>query len=263
MSFLYIFAVNIVKTIRFIIHLLLFIINHFCKNMSEVKKQKPEQLSEQETEGKPKMQLNFIAMGTTFWGDNTNFMLAGSGTAAIHIHKDTPQKLVKLKALPKDELLLYTTNKWVVELACDPQEPKVIVIMGRITGLLTGETKETVFISTEFMPSLRYLNCAAENISKLDVTKNLELEELVCSSNHITTLDLSKNTALRKLRVDINKMSRSALAAMFAGLTKCPQNDKGKIIFRNNPGADSLTSYDLNLLKARNWEIYVPKPGAM
>lgn len=48
----------------------------------------------------------------------------------------------------------------------------------------------------EYFPNLRILDCANNNLTSLDVSKNMNLKILDCWSNDISVLDLSKNTAL-------------------------------------------------------------------
>ena len=52
-----------------------------------------------------------------------------------------------------------------------------------------------------------YLDCAGEQLTTLDVSKNTALEKLYCSENQLTTLDVSKNTALTTLWCFENRLT--------------------------------------------------------
>ena len=55
--------------------------------------------------------------------------------------------------------------------------------------------------------ALKYLFCHHNNITSLDVSKNTELIELICYDNKLTSLDISKNINLTKLDCDYNKLT--------------------------------------------------------
>ncbi|SHG12443.1 leucine-rich repeat domain-containing protein [Flavobacterium johnsoniae] len=58
----------------------------------------------------------------------------------------------------------------------------------------------------EYFTSLTYLDVSSNQLTTLDVSKNILLETLNASSNQITTLDLSKNTKLRIVYVVNNPL---------------------------------------------------------
>ena len=51
---------------------------------------------------------------------------------------------------------------------------------------------------------MKKLDCGYNEISNLDTSKNLALEELNCANNKITKLDLSNNVLLETLHCDDN-----------------------------------------------------------
>lgn len=51
---------------------------------------------------------------------------------------------------------------------------------------------------------IKRLNCRNQNITILDLERNIKLEELDCRDNKITKLDLTKNLYLRKILCDDN-----------------------------------------------------------
>ena len=59
----------------------------------------------------------------------------------------------------------------------------------------------------EFFPNLKVLNCGHNRLTKLDVSENTVLQELVCWENQLTSLDVSQNTALQELACFENKLT--------------------------------------------------------
>ena len=55
---------------------------------------------------------------------------------------------------------------------------------------------------------LQTLECAGNELTKLDVSKNSKLEYLSCGDNELTKLDVSKNTKLVKLDCNRNKLTK-------------------------------------------------------
>ena len=59
----------------------------------------------------------------------------------------------------------------------------------------------------QFFPNLKVLNCGHNRLTKLDVSKNTVLQELVCWENQLTSLDVSQNTALQELECFENQLT--------------------------------------------------------
>ena len=59
----------------------------------------------------------------------------------------------------------------------------------------------------QFFPNLKVLNCSHNRLTKLDVSKNTVLQELVCWENQLTSLDVSQNTALQELECFENQLT--------------------------------------------------------
>ena len=59
----------------------------------------------------------------------------------------------------------------------------------------------------EFFTALTKLDCGANQLTSLDVSKNTALKELNCSNNQLTSLDVSKNTALKELNCSNNQLT--------------------------------------------------------
>ena len=70
------------------------------------------------------------------------------------------------------------------------------------------ENKYTSNLSgLQFFPNLKVLNCSHNRLTKLDVSKNTVLQELVCWENQLTSLDVSQNTALQELACFENQLT--------------------------------------------------------
>ena len=59
----------------------------------------------------------------------------------------------------------------------------------------------------EYFTALQDLDCAGNQLTSLDVSKNTALQDLYCSSNQLTALDVSKNTTLTELRCNNNQLT--------------------------------------------------------
>ncbi|MDU8564560.1 hypothetical protein C7K05_11615 [Faecalibacterium prausnitzii] len=59
----------------------------------------------------------------------------------------------------------------------------------------------------QFFPNLKVLNCGHNRLTKLDVSENTVLQELVCWENQLTSLDVSQNTALQELACFENQLT--------------------------------------------------------
>src|SRR3954454_13579762 len=51
------------------------------------------------------------------------------------------------------------------------------------------------------------LNCSYNNLTSIDVSKNVNLTELKCSENNLTSLDVSKNVNLTELKCSENNLT--------------------------------------------------------
>ncbi|MGN0620632.1 MAG: leucine-rich repeat domain-containing protein, partial [Porcipelethomonas sp.] len=81
--------------------------------------------------------------------------------------------------------------------------------------------------------ALTYLDCCGNQLTSLDVSKNTELTKLYCYSNQLTSLDVSKNTALKTLYCADNSLTSLDLS----------QNTELKDLYCNS---NSLTSLDVS-----------------
>ena len=86
---------------------------------------------------------------------------------------------------------------------------------------------------------LKYLYCAAKNLLELDISNNIALTELHLERSSITKLDLSKNTALTNLELNGNNLTELDISANIAltnlrimktGITKLDTSNNTKLI---------------------------------
>ena len=79
----------------------------------------------------------------------------------------------------------------------------------------------------QFFPNLKVLNCGHNRLTKLDVSENTVLQELVCWENQLTSLDVSQNTALQELA--------------------CFENQLTSLYVSQNPALQTLSCWDNRL----------------
>lgn len=58
----------------------------------------------------------------------------------------------------------------------------------------------------EYAVNITKLECLGNTISSLDLSRNLDLVDVICEQNNISTLDVSKNIALQYLNCDTNQL---------------------------------------------------------
>ena len=59
----------------------------------------------------------------------------------------------------------------------------------------------------EHFINLTYLNCYSNQLTSLDMSKNIALTYLICDGNQLTSLDVSQNTGLKELRCFNNQLT--------------------------------------------------------
>ena len=120
-------------------------------------------------------------------------------------------------------------KKWNYELAGLTWEEmakaingKPEVIFTKLTGVFTWKTSNNFKVLTKldigakffngvfdgrYFKNLEYLDCDGDNLTALDVSKNINLTELYCDGNQLTTLDVSKNVNLINLNCSFNPLT--------------------------------------------------------
>ncbi|MBO7139923.1 MAG: hypothetical protein J6W19_05040 [Prevotella sp.] len=76
-----------------------------------------------------------------------------------------------------------------------------------VKELNVSGNKITSLKGIECFTALEYLQCGANELTDLDVSKNTALKRLGCNGNRLTALDVSKNTALERLSCDNNQLT--------------------------------------------------------
>lgn len=69
------------------------------------------------------------------------------------------------------------------------------------------EPKIKTLAGIEYFAALEYLSFPLQEVSAVDVSKNIKLDTLICRNNQLTTLDVSKNTALGSLSCHNNQLT--------------------------------------------------------
>ena len=69
------------------------------------------------------------------------------------------------------------------------------------------EPKIKTLAGIEYFAALEYLSFPLQEVSAVDVSKNIKLDTLICSNNQLTTLDVSQNTALTFLSCNYNQLT--------------------------------------------------------
>ena len=123
----------------------------------------------------------------------------------------------------------------------------------------------------EFFTSLVDLVCSDNQLTTLDISKNVKLEELDCSNNKLTTLDVSKNSRLVYLDCGHNKLTtldvskNTRLETLYCGNNKlttldvskntrlkelyCNKNIISKLDISKNSRLDYLECYENQITK--------------
>lgn len=76
-----------------------------------------------------------------------------------------------------------------------------------VTMLVVYELNIHSLKGIEFFPNIWRLDCAENQLTSLDISKNTALDELWCENNQLTSLDVSKNTGLEFISCGGNQIS--------------------------------------------------------
>ena len=79
--------------------------------------------------------------------------------------------------------------------------------IAKVERIAVKECGVTSLDGIEVFYALKILNCRDNQLSELDVSKNVALEDLDCRNNRLSELDVSKNTALQELYCHNNQLS--------------------------------------------------------
>ena len=109
----------------------------------------------------------------------------------------------------------------------------------------TDSTSHTITITCENIISL---DCGNNQLTSLDVGKNMMLTDLDCSDNQLTNLEVSKNTALTYLDCANNQLSSS----LFQSLHSRDDMKEKRIDIYGNPGAKTT---ERNIAEYKGWTV--------
>lgn len=102
----------------------------------------------------------------------------------------------------------------------------------------------------EDFTKLTILNCASNNLTQLDISKNLLLDQINCSNNQIIDLDFSKNTALHALNCAYNNLSTLNLEN--GNIKRFVPFNSGSDDFSHNPNLNCIRVDDIKYAYT-NW----------
>lgn len=113
-----------------------------------------------------------------------------------------------------------------------------------VTSLNVGQKRISDLTGIESFVNLENLSCYINQITTLDVSKNIALKELWCSENDISSLDVSNNVSLTNLFCDNNQLTSLDVSnnTALAGLT-CQNNQLTSLDFSNNIELEYLYCY--------------------
>ena len=80
-------------------------------------------------------------------------------------------------------------------------------VLASVTEIDVYDSLIRTLTGIEHFTALEKLDCAYNDITSLDVSKNVALKELDCTGNQLTSLDVSKNVALKKLECSSNDLT--------------------------------------------------------
>ena len=104
------------------------------------------------------------------------------------------------------------------------------------------------------------LNCANNELTALDVSKNKALTWLRCDDNNLSTLDVSENTTLATLYCAKNQIKEAGMTALLNGMPARLAADDAKayILTEADPaeGNELPSAAAIPLAKNKNWKLY-------
>ena len=156
--------------------------------------------------------LTLLLAVTLLTGCNKTEELDFSQDITEHFDKEFALQLEKRGYIPDATKITWADVKDINRLDIMNPEPKQGVPVSpyyRFYGQLTS------LAGIEYFSALDTLNCGANQLTTLNVSKNTELTFLDCPSNQLTNLDLSHTNALLWLRCEFNQLTA-------LDVSKCP-----------------------------------------
>ncbi len=111
----------------------------------------------------------------------------------------------------------------------------------------------------EYFAALTSLSCSSNNLTSLDISKNVNLEYLSCERNKLSSLNLSNNKGILYVDMHYNKIQLSYMDAFVNSLPKntssVPHNLKLVNLLYNSDG-NVCTKAQVANIKAKGWTPY-------
>ena len=183
------------------------------------------------------------AQNITFKDPEFKKVLIGNSFSSVDQNNDSEISIQEAEAITTLYLPVVTLITSIDE----------IKYFKNLTNFYIEEAKITS-IDLSNLPKLKYLHCTYSDISTIDLSKSLELEDLDLSiSDKLTTIDVSKNIKLKALQIYNTKISTLDLSKNLE-LVGLGLNDEIKNLdLLNNSKLDSLvTGTGLEYLNLKN-----------
>ncbi|MDR0893400.1 MAG: Ig-like domain-containing protein [Mediterranea sp.] len=117
-------------------------------------------------------------------------------------------------------------------------------------GAAKGVTPLTSLRGIEYFTGLKVLRCAANALTSLDLSNNLELTKLVCTNNkQLSSLDISKNTKLESLECGSTALTGTLDLSHCLNLKKlfCDDNALTEVRFKRQTLLSKIPKTDLKI----------------
>ncbi len=146
---------------------------------------------------------------------------------------------------------------YLKELDCSKKGLTDLEDIKYFTGLLSLDCSDNQLTSLDISNNiaLEELRCGKNNLTSLEVSRNIALTDLDCNDNQLTTLDVSKNTDLTYLYCGDNQLTSLDVSKNTALKSlSCYNNKLTSLDLINNATLSSLTcgNNQLTILDLRN-----------
>ena len=103
------------------------------------------------------------------------------------------------------------------------------------------------------------LNCSWNQLTSLDVSKNIALTELYCSNNQLTSLNVSRCARLNTLYCDSNRINGKAMNKLENSLPNRRRKSSGAILLVDNSpekrDKNRCSPADVTISEKKNWSV--------
>ena len=100
--------------------------------------------------------------------------------------------------------------------------------------------------------NLEFIQVSYSQLTSLDVSKNINLQQLVFDRNQLTELDVSNNPELFEINCGYNKFTSNSLNALFESLHSNEFSHGKEISIAGNPGTDTC---DVSIAENKGWTV--------